>query len=96
MERAAVDAKISGPIIMVGQGTGNLTFTGATAGDGTVSLTAANTYNGTTTFNGGVTVRLENAEASAQRQLASFGNGIVGLGVGNDSAGDHGPHFAPP
>ena len=81
---AAVDAKISAPII-VGQGTGNLTFTGATAGDGTVSLTAANTYNGTTTFNSGVTVRLENAAALPNGNLTLSANGIVGLGVGNDS-----------
>lgn len=81
---AAVDAKISAPII-VGQGTGNLTFTGATAGDGTVSLTAANTYNGTTTFNSGVTVRLENAAALPSGNLTLSSNGIVGLGVGNDS-----------
>jgi fibronectin-binding autotransporter adhesin len=81
---AAVDAKISAAII-VGQGTGNLTFTGATAGDGTVSLTAANTYNGTTTFNSGVTVRLENAAALPSGNLTLSSNGIVGLGVGNDS-----------
>jgi autotransporter-associated beta strand protein len=81
---APVDAIISGPI-EVGQGTGNLTFTGATAGDGTVSLTAANTWNGTTTFNSGVTVRLENAAALPNGNLTLSANGIVGLGLGNDS-----------
>jgi autotransporter-associated beta strand protein len=81
---AAVDAKFSAPI-QVGQGTGNLTFTGATAGDGTVSLMAANTWNGTTTFNSGVTVRLENAAALPNGNLTLSSNGIVGLGVGNDS-----------
>jgi autotransporter-associated beta strand protein len=81
---AAVDAKISGPIINT-QGTANLTYTGATAGDGTVSLTAANTYNGTTTFNSGVTVRLENAAALPNGNLLLSANGIVGLGVGNDT-----------
>jgi autotransporter-associated beta strand protein len=81
---AAVDAKISGPIINT-QGTANVTFTGANAGDGTVSLTAANTWNGTTTFNSGVTVRLENAAALPSGNLLLSANGIVGLGVGNDS-----------
>lgn len=81
---AAVDAKISGQIVNA-QGTANVTFTGATAGDGTVSLTAANTWNGTSTFNSGVTVRLENAAAIPSGNLLLSANGIVGLGVGNDS-----------
>jgi autotransporter-associated beta strand protein len=81
---AAVDAIISGPIINT-QGTANLTLTGSSLGDGTVNLTAANTYNGTTTYSSGVTVRLENAAALPGGNLTLAGNGVLGLGVGNDS-----------
>ena len=81
---AAVDAIISGPLINT-QGTANLTLTGSSLGDGTVSLTAANTYNGTTTYSSGVTVRLENAAALPSGNLTLAGNGVLGLGAGNAS-----------
>ncbi len=82
---AAVDAKISAPIVSGGAGPGNLILTGSSLGDGTVSLTAVNTYNGSTTISSGATVRLEIASALPSGNLIFATNGILGLGVGNDS-----------
>jgi len=69
---ARVDGKISGEI----SGTGGINK----QGDGALSLTAANTYTGNTTVQGGV-LRLDHAGALPATNLKLGSGGVVGLGA---------------
>ncbi|MEY4243037.1 MAG: hypothetical protein RLZZ245_622 [Verrucomicrobiota bacterium] len=75
---AAVDAVLSGVLTDFTTPPGSLNKTGP----GVLSLTNANTYNGTTTVDDGV-LRLQNAAALPSGNLELAGGGVLGLGAGN-------------
>ena len=75
--QAAVDAILSGVLADFTTPPGSLNKTGP----GVLSLTNANTYNGTTTVADGV-LRLQNAAALPSGNLELTGGGVLGLGAG--------------
>ncbi|MGB6223242.1 autotransporter-associated beta strand repeat-containing protein [Haloferula sp.] len=74
--QAAVDAILSG--VLSGGNSSGLEKTGS----GVLSLAKANTYNGSTTLDGGVLL-LQNTNALPSGNLELTGGGILGLGAGN-------------
>jgi autotransporter-associated beta strand protein len=74
--QAAVDAVLSGVLSDFITPPGSLNKTGP----GVLSLTNANTYNGTTTVTDGV-LRLQNAAALPSGNLELTGGGVLGLGA---------------
>jgi len=75
---AAVDAVLSGVLADFTTPPGSLNKTGP----GVLMLTNANTYNGTTTVDGGA-LRLQNAAALPSGNLELAGGGVLGLGAGD-------------
>jgi autotransporter-associated beta strand protein len=75
---AAVDAVLSGVLADFTTPPGSLNKTGP----GVLSLTNANTYNGTTTVADGL-LRLQNAAALPSGNLELAGGGVLGLGAGD-------------
>ncbi|MCB1129897.1 MAG: autotransporter-associated beta strand repeat-containing protein [Verrucomicrobiae bacterium] len=75
---AAVDAILSGVLADYTTPPGSLNKTGP----GVLSLTNANSYNGSTTVDGGV-LRLDHAGALPNGNLELVGGGILGLGAGD-------------
>jgi autotransporter-associated beta strand protein len=74
----AIDAVLSGGLSQSG------TASFQKNGDGTLQLTAASSYTGTTIINGGV-LRFDHASALGVGPLTLKNSGVVGLGLGNDS-----------
>jgi autotransporter-associated beta strand protein len=75
---AAVDAILSGVLADFTTPPGSLNKTGP----GVLSLTNANTYNGTTTVDDGL-LRLQHAAALPSGNLELAGGGVLGLGAGD-------------